>query len=66
MLRRPACARPRLKLDVKIVGQDAQMRVFATVFALMVARSGHPDRIARPVKNKNGPILRHSTIRNGA
>jgi hypothetical protein len=66
MLRRPADAGPRLQLDVKIVGQDAQMRVVATVFVVFFARSGHPDRIARPIKNKNSPILRHSTIRNGA
>jgi hypothetical protein len=42
------------------------MRVVATVFVVFFARSGHPDRIARPIKNKNSPILRHSTIRNGA
>jgi hypothetical protein len=57
---------PRLQRDVKTIGQDAQMRVVATVFVVFFTRSEHPDRIARPIKNKNSPILRHSTIRNGA
>jgi hypothetical protein len=62
MLRRPADTGPRLQLDVKIVGQDTQMQVVATVFAMLFARSEHPDRIARSVENKNSPFLRHGTL----
>ncbi|MEI9992649.1 MAG: hypothetical protein WDM86_21780 [Rhizomicrobium sp.] len=66
MLRRPADAGPRLQLDVKIVGQDVQVRIVATVFAVKGTRLGHPDRIARLTRDKNSRILRHSTLRGGA
>jgi hypothetical protein len=47
VLRWPADARPRLKPDVEVIGQDAQAE----------ARSGHPHRIAPRRSEANDPSL---------
>src|SRR5579883_1602787 len=52
MLRRPADARPRLRRDVKVVGQDAQADT----------RSGHPASIAQHGLRANDRSLSHNTL----
>lgn len=66
MLGRPSDARPGFDLDVKVVGQNAEAGAPATVFAAMSARAGHPDKIARSAEKQKSPILRRTTIREGA
>jgi len=52
MLRRPANARPRLRRDVKVVGQNAQAD----------ARTGYPASIAPHSLRANDRCLSHNTL----